>query len=111
LPERLRLRRKPRAVRPEATRTVLACSRPSGENVVLVKVKFKGAKSSGRNIAHGIGQLQEYWPEAVLLIVTPVAPYFRIANSDGVERTMEKIFPSIKKEALLRFGEMVKKFL
>ena len=80
-------------------------------SVVLVKVKFKGAKSKGGNITHGITQLIKYWPEAILIVVTTEDPYFQLVRCPGESEDIESIFPQIKKETLSGFGGTVKKIL
>jgi len=82
-----------------------------GGQVALIKVKFRGESSSGRNVAHGIGQLLEYWPEAHLVLVTTVDPYFRVVDVNSSEYEIGTLFPMIKKTALAGFGGLVKKFL
>jgi hypothetical protein len=79
--------------------------------VILLKVKFRGMKGNGRNIAHGLGQLQEYWPEAILLVVTSNSPYFSVVDNKHNGNSINKIFPLIKKESLVYFGGLIKKFL
>lgn len=82
-----------------------------GVQVALIKVKFRGAESSGRNVAHGIAQLLAYWPEAELVIVSPEAPNFRRVQVDQLEESIDALFPRVKKTALSGFGRLVEKFL
>lgn len=81
------------------------------QEVSIVKIKFKSDKASGRNISHGIGQLQKYWPEAILLVVTNNAPYFFAMLNEDTKEDITKIFSAIKKQSLAEFGGLVKKFL
>ena len=80
-----------------------------GTSVVLTKIKFKSEKSKGGNIAHGLGQLQKYWPEAKLVVVSSKAPYFLIFQTSK-EEPIEVIFTQIKKQSLKDFERVVKKF-
>lgn len=81
-----------------------------GKDVALVKVKFRGEKSKGGNIAHGIGQLQKYWPEAMLVVVSEKKPNFIAVSKTGNEKPIEESFPLIKKESLAGFEGLVEKF-
>jgi len=80
-----------------------------GSKVALLKVKFKSVEGSGRNISHGLGQLQKYWSDALLLVVTPQKPFFSIVYTVQSEEPLEKIFP-LKKETLTKFETLVEKF-
>lgn len=82
-----------------------------GENVALVKVKFKAAKSRGNNIAYGVGQLKKYWPEALLVVVAADEPYFSVVDRNQKRTSIEQVFPQIKKQALVQFEGMIRVIL
>ena len=82
-----------------------------GNQVTLVKVKYRSEKSKGRNISHGLKQLVNYWPEAALVLVTPTPPCFRVVLGEGKELPIEELFSQIKKETLIEGIGLVTKFL
>lgn len=82
----------------------------NGERVVLVKVKFKGEARSGRNIAHGIKQILEYWPEAELLIVSPKKPHFYFVDSAENTVPIEEKLLQVKKITIAKFEGLIVKF-
>lgn len=82
----------------------------NGSQITLVKIKYRGQKSKGKNISHGLKQLVDYWPEAIMLLVTSESPYFQVMSHREEELPIEKYFPEIKK-SLAEGIEMVKKFL
>ena len=82
----------------------------SGVNLRLLKVKYWGEGKSGGNVAHGMRQIQQYWPEAMLVVLSRRQPFFRVIDGRGGEVPLETVFPGIKKETLLRFGRLTTKF-
>ena len=82
-----------------------------GTQIKLVKVKYRGEQSRGRNVSHGIKQLVNYWPEAILVLVTPLVPQFRVVLGEGQEVPIGEVFPQIKKETLTEGIGLVRKFL
>ncbi len=82
------------------------------KDIILIKVRFRGQSSAGRNIAHGIKQIQKYWPEAFLVIVNNKKPYFTLIDGpESKERAIESVFPHIKKETLRYYEGVVKNIL
>lgn len=82
-----------------------------GTRVTLLKIKFKGPKSKGGNIYHGFQKLQEYWPEALLLVVDVEDPCFNLIIGSEQQVGVEKYFPNITKNSLQEAEGLVKKYL
>ncbi len=90
----------------------LAVFDKTGKEALLVKVKYRSTKSAGRNISHGIKQLVEYWPEAILVLVTLERPHFRaVISDDGEEKAFEEVFSKVRKTTIASYGKTVLKFL
>ena len=89
---------------------LLVVNRKSKE-IYLLRVRFSGKGTSGRNIVYGSSQLRKYWPEARLVIVTNHPPYFSSINGNGRQVPLSASFPGINKKSLSRFGGLAKGFL
>ena len=77
----------------------------------LIKVRYRGIRSRGGNVASGFIQLQRYWPEALLVVVTQQGPYFGVMVGKEEQVSIEKIFTLIKKETLSLFKERARSLL
>jgi len=76
---------------------------------ILLKVKFKGKNKSGRNIDWGHKQMNEYWPDAYMIIVTNEQLYFYLAKGESIIQ-LKSVF-NINKKTNDKFVRLVKKFL
>ncbi len=82
------------------------------KDIILIKIRFRSQNSTGRNIAHGIKQIQKHWPEAFLVVVNDKKPYFTLIDGPkSKERVIENVFPRIKKETLRYYEGVVKDIL
>ncbi|MEX0650391.1 MAG: hypothetical protein WD200_05305 [Candidatus Andersenbacteria bacterium] len=83
----------------------------SGRGVALLKIRFRGARSRGGNIDYGVGQLQEYWPAAQLVVVSAIEPHFTVMTSTDKSAPIEEAFTQIKQKTLAQCRELIQKFL
>ena len=77
---------------------------------ILLKVKFKGKNKTGRNIDWGYKQINEYWPNTYMVIVTNKDPYFYLTEKDQIIPLEKSVF-SINKKTSDKFARLVEKFL
>lgn len=80
------------------------------KEAVLLSVRYKGQEKSGRNIDWGFKQIGEYWPNALIMIVSNCEPYFSLLkNNSNVE--MAKSVLSVNKKTSEKYAHLLKKFL
>lgn len=77
---------------------------------ILLKVKFKGRKKSGRNIEWGYKQINEYWPNTLMMIVANEEPYFYFTEK-GQPLLLERSILNVNKKTSDKFARLVEKFL
>lgn len=77
---------------------------------ILLKVKFKGKNKAGRNIEWGYKQINEYWPNTFMMIVTNTDPYFYFKAKNQIIPLEKSVF-SINKKTSDKFARLVEKFL
>jgi len=77
---------------------------------MLLKVKFRGKGKSGRNIKWGYEQINKYWPDTLMMIVTNEKPCFYLAVKDKVV-PIDKSVLAINKKTSDKFARLVEEFL
>lgn len=77
---------------------------------VFLKVKFKSKNKPGRNIDWGYKQINEYWPNTYMVIVTNENPYFYLIEKGQIISLAESVF-NVNKKTSDKFARLVKKFL
>ena len=76
---------------------------------ILLKIKFRGKNKTGRSIDWGCKQINEYWPDALMIIATNTEPYFYLVMKDQVIPLEKSIF-NVNKKTSDKFARLVKKF-
>lgn len=76
----------------------------------FVTVRYLGNGKSGRNIDWGFGQLDQYWPGSLLLIVTDQEPFFLLKEKDDRIPLTRSVF-KVNKKASDKYACLVRKFL
>lgn len=80
------------------------------KEAVLLSVKYKGQEKSGRNIDWGSKQIGEYWPDALIMVVSNCEPYFSLLeNNLSVE--IAKSVLKINKKTSEKYACLIRKFL
>lgn len=80
------------------------------KETILLGVRYKGQEKSGRNVDWGFKQVGEYWPNALLMIVSNCEPYFSLLeNNSNVELVKSSL--RVNKKTSEKYACLIRKFV
>jgi len=77
---------------------------------IFLKIRFRGKNKSGRNIDWGNRQINQYWFNAHMVVVTNEKPYFYLVKGESTVPLIKSVF-NINKKTHDKFVRLVEKFL